>query len=80
MDFTIHEDDRLNITNAIQCTYKLEDAEKGIDKLEQIYMMAKDCYYKGFPFLTDYSFDQLEEKIRHNRPDSKVLIKVGTSL
>ena len=76
MDFCIHEDDRLNITNAIHCTYKT-DNELGIDKLEQLYLIAKDCYYKGFPFLTDYSFDQIEDKIRANRPESKVLIKVG---
>lgn len=77
MDFRINDADRLRIQNAIHCTYKYENAYMNIDKLEQIYLIAKDCYYAGFPFLTDYSFDQLEDKIKLNRPDSKVLIKVG---
>ena len=76
MDFIIAECDRINITNAIHCTYK-DDPSTNVDKLEQLYLIAKDCYYVGNPFFTDESFDNLEDLIRARRPNSKVLIKVG---
>jgi len=75
--FELNNEERCKITNAIHCTYKFERTEEGVDKLEQLILMAKDCYYAGYPFLTDSAYDQLEELLRKRRPDSKVLEKVG---
>ena len=71
-------DDRLKITNAMHCSFKTEDS-KMAEGLEQLILLAKDCYYAGYPFLDDYAYDQLEDLLKARNPDSVVLQKVGTS-
>lgn len=72
-------DDRLKITNAMHCSFKIENDTRMVECLEQLVLMAKDCYYAGYPFLDDNAYDQLEELLKARNPDSVVLQKVGTS-
>jgi hypothetical protein len=71
-------EDRLKITNAMHCSFKTEE-NKMVEGLEQLILLAKDCYYSGYPFLDDYAYDQLEDLLKARNPDSVVLQKVGTS-
>lgn len=72
-------EDRLKITNAMYCSFKQDKEDRMNEGLEQLILLAKDCYYAGFPFFDDYAYDQLEELLKHRCPESKVLEKVGTS-
>lgn len=69
--------ERLIITNAFHCTFSKENEPKMIEALVQIYSLAKDCYYAGYPFLDDYAFDQLEDLLKARDPDNKILQRVG---
>lgn len=72
-------EERLKITNAMHCSFKTNNEDKMVEGLEQLILLAKDCYYAGYPFLDDYAYDQLEDLLKARDPNSNVLKKVGTS-
>lgn len=49
-----------------------------IKTLENQYLLAKQKYYEGFPILSDFEFDILEEKLKN--AGSQVINLVGSSL
>lgn len=48
-----------------------------LTKDQKLYLKYKQAYYNGTPLVSDTVFDTLQNKIRNNNPDSKVLSKVG---
>lgn len=47
-----------------------------VDLVEDI-LVNKEMYYAGYPVLTDYEYDMLEEKLRKLCPDHPLLDMVG---
>lgn len=55
--------------------------EKMADYCEQIILKAKDSYYNtGQRIMDDHTFDRHEAWLKLLRPDSRILLKVGSSL
>lgn len=50
-------------------------AKQNIQELEELYLQAKEAYYKGEPIISDDEFDRLEEELRDL--DSEVVDVVG---
>lgn len=53
--------------------------KKEIESLEEKILHHKSMYYQGRPEITDFEYDQLEEKLRTIDPDNKVLALVGAA-
>lgn len=51
--------------------------EMTIEELEIEVLRHKKLYYKGYPEISDYDFDKLENKLRQLKPNSAVLEMVG---
>jgi len=47
------------------------------DYCEKLLLKAKARYYKGLPIMEDNVYDNIEDKLKILRPNSKVLEKVG---
>jgi DNA ligase (NAD+) len=52
-------------------------ANQRLHTLEELYLQAKEAYYKGEPIITDDEFDRLEEELREE--NSEVVEVVGFS-
>lgn len=74
----------LNKWNELHCKYIHEGTpkyrnEKMADYLEDLLVRAKKEYYEsGDPIMSDKSYDRFEMYLESLRPDSYVIIKVGS--
>lgn len=57
-----------------------EENQKIIKKLEREILKHKELYYKGKAEISDFSYDELEEKLRSLDPKNKTLELVGSKV
>lgn len=76
MDY-IDISNRANISK-FQTLSSTEWIEWKADWLEEKILYAKEQYYSGEPWCSDYIFDYMENHLRKLRPESTVLSKVGS--